>query len=133
MPVEVENEILKQFYYQLEGLTDNTVAQFNVNVGDPPIIFRHFINPKDLVKAFEDANSHAFALIEEGILELKNLQRECEKIQVVIGGGSAQGPMWVARMIAICKKHQIEQPVYLWQIDQLYEYGYGQLQHSKSS
>lgn len=121
MPIEVENEILKQFYYQLGGVTDDTGAQFNVVVGEPPIIFRHFINPQDLVKAFEDANSHAFALIEEGIRELKNLLHECEKIQVVIGGGSAQGPMWVARMIAMCKKHQIEQPVYLWHIDQLYE------------
>lgn len=121
MPIEVENEILKHFYFQLGGLLNDTGAQFNINVGDPPIIFRHCINPQDLVKAFEDANSHAFALIEEGILELKNLQRECEKIQVVIGGGSAQGPMWMARMIAICKKHQIEQPVYLWQIDQEYE------------
>lgn len=121
MPIEVENEILKHFYYQLEGLTDDTGAQFNVNIGKPPIIFRHFIDPQDLVKAFVDANSHAFALIEDGILELKNLQRDCDKIQVVISGGSSQAPMWVARMIAICKKHQIEQPVYLWQIDQLYE------------
>lgn len=122
MPVEMENYILKMFHYQLPEFRDHTGAQFHVdNFGPHKYSFHYSITPAELVQAFDDANEHAFALIEEGILELSNLQRGCERIKIVIGGGSAQGPMWVDRMDALCTKHGMDPAIYLWQIDQICE------------
>lgn len=122
MPVEMENQIIKMFYGQLPEFRDHTEAQFHIgDCGPNRDSFHRNFTPQELVTAFEDANAHAFALIEQGILELKSLGSACDKIRVVIGGGSAQGPMWIARMTNLCRQHQMEQPIYLWQIDQLYE------------
>lgn len=127
MPVEIENQILKIFYLHCPDYRDNTGAPFNIynlDCGPNRYSFHHFISPEELVETFEDATVHAFSLIEEGIIELKALGRNCERIKVVIGGGSAHGAMWVTRMISLCSKYEIEEPIYLWQIDPIYEYVY---------
>lgn len=122
MPLEVENQILKTFYLNCPDYRDHTGAPFDIyDCGPNPEGFHHRLSPDKLVQTFEDAHKHAFAVIEEGILELKALQQNCERIKIVIGGGSAQGPMWVSRMISLCSKHQMEEPIYLWQIDHIYE------------
>lgn len=122
MPVEVENQILKTFYMLLPELRDNTGAFFDLRTfGANPVPFEYVLTPEELVQVYEDVTAHAFALIEEGILQLKDLQLSCDKIEILIGGGSAQAPMWIQRMNNLCRKHQIDEPTYLFQIDQLYE------------
>lgn len=122
MPIEVENQVYKLFYNQLEDLRDHTGARFLIDdCGPSPNSFYFYITPPELVKAFDDANTHTFALIEEGLLQLKDLLPSVDVITVVIGGGSAQGTMWMARMDRLCNKHQIDQPIYLFQIDHLAE------------
>lgn len=122
MPVELENQILKMFYLHCPEYRDHTGAAFDVYAYGPNRDdFHHRLNPEELVQTFEDATLHAFSLIEEGIIQLKALRGSCERIKIVIGGGSAQGAMWLARMTSLCKKHQMEEPIYLWQIDQIYE------------
>ncbi|KAI7782606.1 hypothetical protein LA080_013094 [Diaporthe eres] len=125
MPVEIENQILKIFYLNCPDYRDHTVAPFDIyNLDCDPNreSFHHLLSPEQLVETFEDAHFYAFSLIEEGIVQLKTLQRSCERIKIVIGGGSAQGAMWLARMTSLCTKYQMEEPIYLWQIDQIYEY-----------
>lgn len=122
MPVDVENQILKFFYLFLPEYRDHTGASFDLhNLPANRVPFYCVFSPEELVQAYDDATVHAFALIEEGILQLKDLQPTCDKIEIVIGGGSAQAPMWIKRMTSLCSKHQVDQPIYLFQIDQLYE------------
>lgn len=122
MPAEMENQILKTFYLNCPDYRDYTGAAFDVYTCSPnKDEFHSYLSPVELVQAFEDANAYAFSLIENGILELKALGRSLERIKIVIGGGSAQGVMWLARMISLCSKHQMEEPICLWQIDQIYE------------
>lgn len=122
MPVEAENQILKLFYMFLPEFRDHEGALFDLlTLGDYRVDFQYALSPEELVQTYEDATMHAFALIEEGILQLKDLQPSCDRIEIVIGGGSAQAPMWIQRMNNLCRKHQMDEPTYLLQIDQLYE------------
>jgi hypothetical protein len=122
MPVEAENQILKSFYLWSPELRDDSGACFNVrNAGPNRETFDYELEPQELVQTFEEANAHAFDLIEAGMRELKALQPGCEKVKVMIGGGSAHGLMWVARMKRLVAKHQMEEPIFLQQIDKLYE------------
>lgn len=125
MPVELENQILKIFYVHCPDYRDHTGAPFDIYAYGPNREDFHYrLSPEKLVETFEDAHSHAFSLIEEGIIQLKTLQTNCERIKIVIGGGSTQGAMWLARMTSLCSKHQMMESIYLWQIDQIYEYVY---------
>jgi len=122
MPVEAENQILKSFYLWSPELRDDSGVCFNVrNAGPNQETFDYELEPQELVQTFEEANAHAFALIEDGMRELKALQPMCEKTKVMIGGGSAHGSMWVARIKRLGAKHQMEEPIFLQQIDKLYE------------
>ncbi|KAG6354006.1 hypothetical protein INS49_004977 [Diaporthe citri] len=123
MPVEIENQILKIFYLNCPDYREDTGAPFDIyDCGPNRDIFHHRLSPEELVQTFEDANTHAFSLIEDGIVELKALRRSCERIKIVIGGGSAQGAMWLACMTNLCTRHQMEEPIYIWQIDHIYEH-----------
>lgn len=123
MPMEMQNQILKTFYLNCPDYRDDTGAPFDIyDCGPNRGSFHHRLSPEELVETFEDATVHAFSLIEDGIIQLKSLRGSCERIKIVIGGGSAQGAMWLARMTSLCSKHQMEEPIYIWQIDQIYEY-----------
>lgn len=118
----MENEILKAFYTNCRYYRGGKGTAFYISdCGPNRSSFRFAITAEELMKTFDDANAHTFALIEEGILQLKGLEPLCEKLTIMVGGGSAQGAMWVARMSSICEKHQMKQPFYLWQIQHQYE------------
>ncbi|KAK7697196.1 hypothetical protein SLS64_013801 [Diaporthe eres] len=123
MPVDLENQISKMFYIHCPDYRDHTGAPFDIyNYGPNREDFHYRLSPEELVETFEDGHSQAFSLIEEGIIQLKALQPNCERTKIVIGGGSTQGAMWLAQMTSLCRKYALEEPVYLWQIDQIYEY-----------
>lgn len=114
MPVEVENEILKTFYAHCPGYTDQTRAIFVLKDPDTADsgIYVFSFDPEELVRSYEFASRHAFALIEQGILQLKKLQPSCDRVEILVRGGSAQSPMWIQRMNNLCRKHQMAQPTY---------------------
>lgn len=123
MPVDLENQISQMFYIHCPDYRDHTGAPFDIyNYGPNREDFHYRLSPEELVETFEDGHSQAFSLIEEGIIQLKALQPNCERTKIVIGGGSTQGAMWLAQMTSLCRKYALEEPIYLWQIDQIYEY-----------
>lgn len=118
LPSELENEILRIFYYQSELYTDRSGAKFDIyHCGPAGYNFHHVVDPQGLVTAFEDAHVHTFALIEEGIVELKS---RFENIKIVMSGGSSLCYMWARRMCDLCRKHEVEQPIHLERIDPVY-------------
>ncbi|KAJ0115751.1 hypothetical protein J7T55_010574 [Diaporthe amygdali] len=100
MPVEMENEILKTFYTNCRYYRGGKGTAFYISdCGPNHSSFRFAITAEELMKTFDDANAHTFALIEDGILQLKGLEPLCEKLTIMVGGGSAQGAMY-ARLAA---------------------------------
>ena len=122
MPVEAENQVLKRFYHDCSNYRDDSGASFDMRNCSPNREIVDFaLRPEKLVQAFENAFAHAFALIEKGLVELKDFRHSCETIKVVNGGGSAKGFMWMTRMRNLCDKHHIEEPIPLYQIEHTYE------------
>lgn len=122
MPVDVENQLLNYFYVMLPEYRDESGASFLIhNFGSDRITFHCTLEPEELVQTYEDATAHAFALIEEGILELKELMPSCDRVDILIGGGSAKAPMWIKRMIKLREKHGMDVPTYLSEFDGQYQ------------
>lgn len=118
LPAGVENEILSMFYAFHFRYRSNSGASFSIKGCGPDGEDFHFsLGPEELVQAFNDAFDHAFALIEEGIGQLMDLWPNCDRIEVVVGGGSSKGIMWVERMINLCRRYQMPDPIFLFQVD----------------
>ncbi|KAL1882872.1 hypothetical protein Daus18300_000510 [Diaporthe australafricana] len=121
-PIEFENGGLKRFYSECQYYNGHNCATFSFNnFGRHRRSFRFDISGEKIVKAFEDANMHTFALIEQGVLELKNLQGQCEEVNILVGGGAALGCMWRARIARICEKYDMKFPVYLSKTENAHE------------
>ncbi|KAG8167379.1 hypothetical protein KVR01_003068 [Diaporthe batatas] len=118
MPLDVETAIMKTFYNMIADYRFDLGASFVIHgcaPGRMPFVFS--LKPEEFTKQFNKGFDHAFKLIEDGLQQLKALETRCERIEIVIGGGSAKGVMWSQRMNELCNKYQVKRPVALVEID----------------
>ncbi|POS76994.1 hypothetical protein DHEL01_v204613 [Diaporthe helianthi] len=118
MPLDVETAIMKLFYSLNADYRFHLGASFQIEgcgPGRKDFLFR--LDVSELTKTFNEGLLHSFSLIEAGVRQLKDLQSRCERIEIIIGGGSAKGVMWSERMGELCNKYQMKAPTYLCEID----------------
>lgn len=118
MPLKVKSEILSTFYLLNPMYTEESGAFFRIKQCDPDGEDWFFsVRPEELVQAFNDGFAHSFTLIEEGLDQLIDLRPNCDRVEVMVGGGSTKGGIWRDRMNDLCTRRLLEVPTFLCGID----------------